>query len=117
MTGDNSAGDQMIFNQSGFELLDYRIKQLEDERMPHRITLGETLMKQLQDDVREITVTNREYGAKLDSAVKTMADNQLRFITAAKTGFRLSSLVGGGLVAFITFAPAVMRMIAALPGQ
>ena len=111
MAVDESEGEGMALNQSSVELLDYRVKQLENERMPHRISAAESMMTQLQADVRDISDANKGFGEKLETAVKAMSDDQLRFMTFARTVLWLSGMVGAAVAAFITFAPTVSKMV------
>jgi hypothetical protein len=114
---DSDMGDRRTLNQASLELLDFRVKQLEDERMPHRMQAAESMMKQLQSDVREIAKETAEFGKKLDGALQDFHDNQLRFMTSSKTILWLASAVGAAIVAIITWGPTALRMIAAIPPQ
>ena len=117
------AGEEPIMNerrlldQSSLGLLEYRVKQLEDERMPHRMQAAESMMKQLQSDVREIAKETKDFGKKLDGALQDFHDNQLRFMTSSKTILWLASAVGAAIVAIITWGPTVLHLIASIPPQ
>lgn len=114
---DQSMVDRRTLSQESLGLLEYRVKQLEDERMPHRMLAAEAMMKQLQDDVREIARETKEFGDRLDMAVQQLADNQLRFLTFTRAALWLSGIVGAGIAAVVTWGPPILRMVGSLPVQ
>lgn len=109
--------ERRSLDQSSLGLLEYRVKQLEDERIPHRMQAAESMMKQLQSDVREIAKETKDFGKKLDGALQDFHDNQLRFITSSKTILWLAGAVGAAIAAIITWGPTVLHVIASIPPQ
>lgn len=106
--------DRRTLSQASLELLDFRVKQLEDERMPHRMQAAETMMKQLQHDVQAIARETKEFGDRLDDAVQQLGSNQLRFITIMRTGLWISGTVGALIAGTLAYAPTIQRVLAAI---
>lgn len=67
-----SKGDKRLFQMSA-EHIEYRLKVLEDERLPHRMQAAELVIGQLQGEVTAIKEIARGIGVKLDSGVEKIA--------------------------------------------
>lgn len=72
MSEENDPADKRLYQMSN-EHLEYRIKVLEDERLPHRVQAAEIVIGQLQGEVTAIKEIARSIGVKLDSGVEKIA--------------------------------------------
>lgn len=55
------------------EHIEYRLQQLESERLPHRMQAAEIVIGQLQGEVTAIKEIARGIGIKLDSGIEKIA--------------------------------------------
>ena len=69
-------GDRRTLGQSSLELLDFRVKQLEDASLIRRMQNAETTISQVQAEVRSITEITRGFSGKLDAAVAELKEKQ-----------------------------------------
>lgn len=95
--------------QGNFE---YRLRRLEDERLPHRVTSLEFSVANIQGEVVAVKEIARGIGTKLDSGL-----DRLQMESARNQAFIKGVLwVGGGMVTLVAMAPLAGQLLKKLLG-
>jgi len=114
--------DQMELDsaQGNFE---YRLRRLEDERLPHRVTSLEFSVANIQGEVVAVKEIARGIGTKLDSGISGLERSlsgeidKLQMESARNQSFVKGILwVGGGLVTLMSLAPMAGEALKKLLG-
>ena len=102
--------------------IEYRLQQLENERLPRRVAEGEFITAQLQGEVTAVKEIARGIGVKLDAGIEKLSTNSTIELNKMQTEQAKSlSFVKGvvwvltGTVGFIgllvTLAPALRKLL------
>lgn len=122
---DHGMGERRQLSQSSVELLDFRIKQLEDARLLIRMQSAETAIDQVRAEVRTIADLSRGISTKLDTAVQELGDRQdeeyqnlhgaqIKFMAFVRAGLWICGAIGAAFGFFVSFADPINRIFQAL---
>lgn len=120
---ENANMDRRAASAESILLLDFRVKALEDQRLPYRLQSTEQTVANIQAEVKSIGEISRGFGVKLDQAVdrlgkkqdaeyQVLRDAQLKFIAS----IRAVMWVGGFIGTLVAFAPVISKVFVALAG-
>lgn len=120
---ENVMGERRSFNQESLLLLDHRVKQLENERLPNRMLTAESTLAQVQAEVKAITEILNGIKIKLDLSVKEIGDrqdkghqslreSQLKFMSFIKGVMWVGAVIG----TLVAFAPTLNKIFGVLTG-
>lgn len=115
--------ERRTMSQESLVLLDHRLKQLENERLPHRLQSAEQTISQVQAEVKSITEISRGIGYKLDVAVRdigikqsaefqTLRESQIKFMAFIRAVMWGAAAIG----ALISAGPILGKVFAAVAG-
>jgi len=107
---DKGPGAQRLFQMN--ENLEYRVAQLESERLPARVQQVEFIAGQLQGEMTAIKEISRGIGVKLDSGIQELKAENL----ANRAFIRGALWLAGAIAAFIYIVPTVLDIIAKSTG-
>lgn len=127
---DHGMGERRSLEQGALGLFEYRLKQLEDARLIHRMQSAETTISQVQAEIKSITEITRGFSGKLDTAVKQLGEKQdaeytslheaqIKFMSFVRAGLWICGAIGslfGLLVAFAQPLSKVFMALAETPG-
>lgn len=127
---DQAMGERRSLQQGSLELYEYRLKQLEDARLTHRMQVAENAISQVQVEIKAITELTRAFSGKLDSAVQTLNekqdaeskkhnDAQVKFMSFVKGALWIGGAIAAVLGFFVSFAEPLSKIfmvLAATPG-
>lgn len=106
--------------QGNFE---YRLRRLEDDKLPHRVTNLEFRVDNLQGEVVAMKEIARSIGVKMDSGITGLekslsADiDKLQMDQAKNQAFMKGVVwVGGGLITLVSLAPMVGEALKKMMG-
>lgn len=103
-------GQRRLFQMS--DNLEYRVQQLESERLPARVQQVEFIAGQLQGEMTAIKEIARGIGVKLDSGIQELKSENVRNQSFIKGVVWL----GGGLFALFAMGPTLGEIVKKLLG-
>jgi len=99
-------------------LLEHRLTQLENERLPHRMASAEHTLEQMKSQVEQITEITRGLGVTMAAEFKELSTRQMVQVSELKgqqekfMAFAKGIMwVGGVMVTFIGLAPIFRELV------
>jgi len=89
------------------ENLEYRVSQLESERLPARVQQVEFIAGQLQGEMTAIKEISRGIGVKLDSGIQELKAENIRNQAFIKGVLWVGCLIGG----LIAIGPSILEIV------
>lgn len=107
-------------SQGGMELFEHRLRTLESENLPHRMTTVENTIAQVQAQVTAITEISKGIGTKLDASMdklQTKGDLQYERLNTQQIqfmGFTRGVVAVGALIgAVVGLGPTLLAIFRA----
>lgn len=105
-------------DQNSLVLIEHRLTQLENERLPHRVAAAEQTLEQMKSQVEQITEITRGLGVTMSAEFKELSTSQMVQVNELRSqqqqfmAFAKGIMwVGGIMVTFIGLAPVFRELV------
>lgn len=122
MDTDADSAQPTRLNQMDTQNFEYRLQQLENERLPRRVAEVEFITAQLQGEVTAVKEIARGIGVKLDAGIEKLSTNstielnkmqmeQAKSLSFVKGGYWVLAGLVGFIGLLVTLGPAVRKLL------